>query len=875
MFFADRAFAQVGYNCDSAYVVTALPFSQTGFNTSTVGNPYSSTSACSSTYMNGNDYLFKLIPSHDMNVNITLSNTGQAVGVFVSYKCFDDTTAVCMAQATNLVGNPSIANVALLKDTTYFILVSTNAILGVNQTTAFDIAITELNQIDAAVTSITSPVSGCGLGSQNVTITITNPGADSLYNFNVAYNFNGSGVTTETVTDTILPGDSLNYTFSTPVIFTTQGTYSLIAYSSVPLDGDHSNDTLTVSIINRPIISTFPYTQDFEAGPFTWSAGGVNSSWAFGTPASTIINSAASGVNAWKTNLTGQCNTGELSYVESHCFDLSSMTLPYVELNVWYETTTTSSLNLQVSTDGGASFSAVGAYGDPHNWYNGLLGWSGSAGGWINAKHEITSLAGQANVVFRVQFNGVTGAASEGAAFDDFKIYDSPPADLGVTQIITPGSGCGLTNSETVRVKIKNFGIASQSGFPVAYSLNGGSTFVTENVSSTILPGDSLVYTFIAGADLSVVGTYNFIATTQLAGDGDHTNDTTTTVITVFPIISTYPYDENFDGGDSYWMAGGTNSSWALGTPAKPTIDSAASSPNSWVTNLTGDQNSNENSWVETPCLDFSSMTSPFIKLDIWYETSILGSAQLQSSTDDGATWTTIGANGDPNNWYNGLLNTGWSGSSGGWLTASHALTSLGGLSDVKLRVLNNGGVFLTAEGLAFDNIHIFDCPTTVAGFFSTPNGQTVSFTNTSTNATTYSWDFGDGNTSSLQDPSNTYATPGTYTVTLVATNACGTNTITHSITIVGINEFGNDSNLSLFPNPTKDNCILTVNNITSGNAAITIYDMQGQLVYSEFPGLINSTFSTKLNFSNYAKGVYYLKFVCNNENHVAKIVVE
>ena len=56
----------------------------------------------------------------------------------------------------------------------------------------------------------------------------------------------------------------------------------------------------------------------------------------------------------------------------------------------------------------------------------------------------------------------------------------------------------------------------------------------------------------------------------------------------------------------------------------------------------------------------------------------------------------------------------------------------------------------------------------------------TVSFTDLSTeNPTSWSWDFGDGGTSNAQDPSYTYTVPGTYDVTLTATNAAGSDTLT------------------------------------------------------------------------------------------------
>ena len=54
-----------------------------------------------------------------------------------------------------------------------------------------------------------------------------------------------------------------------------------------------------------------------------------------------------------------------------------------------------------------------------------------------------------------------------------------------------------------------------------------------------------------------------------------------------------------------------------------------------------------------------------------------------------------------------------------------------------------------------------------------------VSFTDLSSgNPTSWSWNFGNGNTSTLKNPTASYFTPGSYTVTLTATNANGSNTI-------------------------------------------------------------------------------------------------
>lgn len=65
-----------------------------------------------------------------------------------------------------------------------------------------------------------------------------------------------------------------------------------------------------------------------------------------------------------------------------------------------------------------------------------------------------------------------------------------------------------------------------------------------------------------------------------------------------------------------------------------------------------------------------------------------------------------------------------------------------------------------------------------VASFTSSCTNLTCDFTDTSTDVgggvVAWAWDFGDGNTSSAQNPSNTYASAGTYTVTLIASDGAG-----------------------------------------------------------------------------------------------------
>lgn len=68
-------------------------------------------------------------------------------------------------------------------------------------------------------------------------------------------------------------------------------------------------------------------------------------------------------------------------------------------------------------------------------------------------------------------------------------------------------------------------------------------------------------------------------------------------------------------------------------------------------------------------------------------------------------------------------------------------------------------------------------------------SGNAFAFTNASTGTTpNYTWNFGDGSaTVSSTNATNTYTSANTYTVTLTATNSCGSNAITKAVTVTNV----------------------------------------------------------------------------------------
>ncbi len=76
--------------------------------------------------------------------------------------------------------------------------------------------------------------------------------------------------------------------------------------------------------------------------------------------------------------------------------------------------------------------------------------------------------------------------------------------------------------------------------------------------------------------------------------------------------------------------------------------------------------------------------------------------------------------------------------------------------------------------------------PAPVAQFTYTPANLTINFTNTSTNGTSYYWNFGDGSTSIQVSPSHTFPGNGNYSVMLVASNNCTSDTTYQSVQVTG-----------------------------------------------------------------------------------------
>jgi PKD repeat protein len=169
--------------------------------------------------------------------------------------------------------------------------------------------------------------------------------------------------------------------------------------------------------------------------------------------------------------------------------------------------------------------------------------------------------------------------------------------------------------------------------------------------------------------------------------------------------------------------------------------------------------------------------------------------------------------------------------------------------------------------------INVNPTPTADASFTQTNGSFTVQFLNNSTNASSYSWDFGDGNTSTSANPSHTYATGGDFTVVLTATNGDCSNTFTINLTSVAVSENVAFEDLMVFPNPTENELNIQFSSFDSGIMNATIFNLAGQIVSAEAFAVNAGNMFHTIDTSNLESGVYFVNLSNNTSNITIRVI--
>ncbi len=384
----------------------------------------------------------------------------------------------------------------------------------------------------------------------------------------------------------------------------------------------------------------------------------------------------------------------------------------------------------------------------------------------------------------------------DGAVYPDGKTYFGGAQDNGTVR----GTDAGGQNAWSmiwggdggyVAVDLTNTNIlfAETTHLSIKKSTDGGATFnpsitgITEDSNNfgfitpfVMDPGNPLrLWTAGRSAWRSVDGGANWTAASAPLTTGD------------FPAtaIAVSPQDGNY-------VLIGRSSGFIRRTTTALSTDSTTA----WSQSLPTDPTQVYNSWLAF---------DPTNKNVAYATYSTFGVPHVWKSVDAGATWTNISGSGntgipdipvlsivvDPTNTsrlYAGTDLGVFTSIDGGanWMVENTGFANV----STEALVVNGSNLYAFTHGRgAYRVALVAGAQAPAASFTFTPAsprlGQSVQFTDTSTNSpTAWSWSFGDGATSSAQNPTHVYTASGTYTVSLTASNSGGPGATNRSLTV-------------------------------------------------------------------------------------------
>lgn len=559
--------------------------------------------------------------------------------------------------------------------------------------------------------------------TEQIEVVIKNQGSSTLTNIPISYAINGGTSVTELI-PSISGATSMGYTFSTTVDLSIIDAYEILIWIDLPGDPVRNNDTMmtVVKQLANPSL-TLPFEEGFETASLfeqTTSTMGLPGLdfLDFETTNGRLRSFAGSDflkngnraltidANQYGTPATNECIfTFDLSNYDTTSNDLrlnlsfmhheillddDLMDLIWIrgsEQDVWIE-----------AYDFFDQFVARGVY------YDEVLG------------IELSNLLKNENQNFSTSFQiriGQEGdrradeaGSEDGITIDDMELYEVSN-DIQIVNLISPRTtDCGLAN-EQIQIQIRNSSTSTMNDIVVGYELDNQPP-ILETIS-TLLAGGVLDYSFSALSDLSAYGEHTLNTWVYEASDNYRLNDSLLDLrIIHFPEINNFPYIESFESNDGGWIATGINSSWERGEPKGAYIQHAADGNQAWVTNLNGNHQADEYSFLYSPCFDLTGLTAPTLSFaHAYFLENNYDYSWVEISTDGGLTWNKLGTSSEGFNWYSDSGADAWDSVDFNWKVATTSLPS--GAITCQIRFVMSSDVGLEYEGVGIDDIHVFD----------------------------------------------------------------------------------------------------------------------------------------------------------------------
>jgi hypothetical protein len=342
-------------------------------------------------------------------------------------------------------------------------------------------------------------------------------------------------------------------------------------------------------------------------------------------------------------------------------------------------------------------------------------------------------------------------------------------ADLATQAFSSPVSGCGLTNAEIITFEVINLADEPVSNIPVEVLLNG-TVVATEVIPGPLAGGMTISHTFMTTVDLSMGGNYQLGVRTALDGDINNANDLTSKVVankqTVGPDflvdfegleIGATELPFLFNQGDLFFeVATGPTTSTGTG----PATGSGGSG--NYIYMETSGANFTDAGIISTECIDLTNADDVQVGFDYHMFGGAIGNLIVRVNDQEG------------NESIIDILSGQQQGNEAqAWESRSLSLNDfIGSVVEVTISgdINNNGSPVFTAD-IALDNVVVRNCLApmiegVVTNLINADPGS-IDLMVTGNDTYTYQW----SNGATTEDLTNLI--PGTYSVTITASNGC------------------------------------------------------------------------------------------------------
>jgi hypothetical protein len=145
--------------------------------------------------------------------------------------------------------------------------------------------------------------------------------------------------------------------------------------------------------------------------------------------------------------------------------------------------------------------------------------------------------------------------------------------------------------------------------------------------------------------------------------------------------------------------------------------------------------------------------------------------------------------------------------------------------------------------------------------YAQSPGSYTITFDNTTQNGVDFEWIIDTLGSQNEESPVFSFPENGPYSVTLVASNGCGVDSITKLVFVsfVGIEDLNNGSQLFIGPNPVAEQLVLYNQSETLALKSLSIYDLQGKILLSVENSVPVDGMVT-LNLESLQSGLYFIQ---------------